>query len=96
MFDNKGQKGYQKLKTSLNTIEYKPMSEVAGQVIGFIFRETLNEILELALELKRQKRPTSGSKPVPVLTADELFETCRVFSQQNQQPTHKTAKYLFN
>jgi hypothetical protein len=74
---------------------------MSNEIIGFIFREILNEIVELALDIKEKRRlindvscgggnGSGGGRmktASSVLTSSEIFETCRVFSLQRNNQT---------
>ena len=59
------------------------MSEICGDVIGFLFRELLNEIVESALEVKaKQKEPLN--KKLSDITSNEIYESFRVYVLRNE------------
>lgn len=83
MVKYKGQKRYHKLKASLEISKFKVMSEICGDVIGFLFRELLNEIVESALEVKAKQKETLNKK-LSDITSNEIYESFRVYASRNE------------
>lgn len=95
-FINLGQKGYQKLKLGLELNQFKTMSDVCGEVIGFLFRELLNELVEHALEVRNRRIvETKSSRLTNELTSNDIFETYRLYSNDtNNVNTRKRYSFL--
>ena len=94
-----GQKGYQKLKLGLELSQFKAMSDVCGEVIGFLFRELLNELVEQALEVRSRRiaEAKSASRLTNELTSNDIFETYRVYyfnDTNNNVNTRKRYSFL--
>lgn len=84
-----GMRGYQKLKIGLGVDNFKPMSEICAEVIGFLFRELLNEIVEVALEVKEREKEynstRSSSRRLGEITSNEIYESIRLYMSRNNE-----------
>ena len=80
-FRNLSRKNYQKLKSSLELAALcrKQVTELGSDVIGFLFREILRELVELVLVHVLAKG--SGE-----MSASEIFEACRRYTFHLVEP----------
>jgi hypothetical protein len=92
---NLGRKKYQKLKASLGMSEQtgKRISDIGYDVIGFLFREILNELIELVLGVVMTRRKTKSCDEIEI-TSDEIFEACRLHTYYLND-TNTDAKKMF-
>jgi hypothetical protein len=56
------------LKMSTNNEKRKPISDSCNEVIGFLFRELLNHIIETSLEINKHNS----------ITSNDIYEYCRL------------------
>ena len=69
-----GRKKYQKVKHIFFSNKSKQLSETCAEIIGFLFREILNELLEASLEVKQQRNDSENK----CISSNEIFEACRL------------------
>ena len=65
----------------------KQLSETCAEIVGFLFREMLNDLLEASLEVKQQKQHSDDEKKL--ISSNEIFEACRLLKLDKNSLLYK-------
>lgn len=96
-FKNLSFKKYLKLKAVFFVnIKHKPMTDQCGEVIGFLFREMLNELVDKIMYVKNNH--DIQCKEQDIITSGHVFEAFRKAFNDNFSFVNKSSvskRYLF-
>lgn len=62
----------------------KQLSETCAEIVGFLFREMLNELLEASLEVKQH-----SDDEKKLISSNEIFEACRLLKLDKNSLLYK-------
>ena len=74
------------MKKSITNEKLRPISDSCNEVIGFLFRELLNHIIETSLEINKHNS----------ITSNDVYEYCRIYLTTNKINTNNSLNCLLN